>query len=219
MSGLSHIGIWGRTRGGKTTKAKEKIAGVPRVLVVDPDDEFQGIVDERLEIAGTDRAAFLPMIQYMAARWGGVFRLAIYPADGVDGAEFIDTLGGVIKELQDPYNNNFEGFELCILVDEIADFFPNRQHVAPKFWTLIRRGLKRGVFIIGTSQRMAEVGISFRSNCATDYYYPLQTTTDIDEALKRLGREYQPTLRQLNNHQFLMRGLDGQVTPGENPPQ
>ncbi len=162
ISDGSHMCVFGRTRSGKTHYVKWLLANEKRYIVFDPDEEFNG--------SGIVKVHTLPDLkEVLNDCCGGNFRIAFIPT-GHDDAEVLHSVSETIFQLQSVMIDSpkFSAQNITFVVDEMADTVPNANSSKyPGFLKLARRGAKRGVSIIGISQRPADVATKFRSQAAT----------------------------------------------------
>ena len=200
-----HIGVWGRTKSGKTTLTKTLIKGRSRVVIFDPMGEYEGVQVEALPA----------MVEAIADRWGGSFQVAYRPPDFGDPVAHLDAFAEIVRAVQKPYQLGEESRSLTVVVDELAMTFPNVRRASSAFGGLCSRGRHYGIELIGTSQRMADVGTVFRGNTSCDYFLPLRAAVDVGAATDLIGREHVAALRALQNHEYLcFKG--GELTRGKN---
>ena len=207
-----HIGIWGRTKSGKTTRARAILSSRPRVIAVDPaytaqftERDGYVCVEDELSLVRAIRAS------------GSSYRIAYRPDKDLDPPHVLDSLVKILECVQLPYIEGRDDTHLTLYIDELVEFFPNRQNACPGFSRLCSQGRHAGIGIVASSQRMAKVHTDFRGNTTQDYFFSPRAAVDVDEAIKLIGREHRGKLCTLRPHEYL-HWKDGQLTTGHNPP-
>ncbi|HEV7283956.1 MAG TPA: hypothetical protein VGN75_03790 [Kaistia sp.] len=208
-----HIGIWGRTKSGKTTRAALLLRGHARVVAYDPFEQFSRLATAR----ATTLTGVLHAVdaQWRARRWC----VQYVPPKGVDPQEAMHRLCELLFQVQEGYYRREHDNQVMFAVDEMADPCPN---VIPKkgmdgFRRMCRFGRHYGIGVIGTSQRMADVTTAFRGNTSQDYFFPLRGERDYVAAEGLLGRQHRDALRALQPHRAI-HWVDGAANLVRNPP-
>jgi hypothetical protein len=205
-----HIGVWGRTKSGKSTRVKLILSDTPRFVVMDPLGEYG-------DVAGMTATTLQQVLFSLDARWYAPSLAVRYvPPRTVDPVDALERLCALLFKVQEPYQSGRDYRQLILAVDELADAAPNVQRKAGQFDALARRGRHWGIGIIGSSQRMASVTTTFRGNTTQDYFFPLREARDYDAAGALIGRERIADLRALVPHTAL-HFADGRVTRVTNP--
>lgn len=199
-----HVGIWGRTGSGKTTLARKLVAARRRLVAFDPMAEYNGVIV-------TDELA---MREAIAAGWRDGFRVSIVPAAGAEWRALLHRVSRELVAIQEPYRAGADDRPLTLLVDELAGAYPNERPPADRdgFGDLCRRGRHWGVQLVGASQRLADVSTVFRSACRLDIYLSQEDHSDLDAAVRRLGREHLERLRAMPPFRGLVRQSGGAVS-------
>ena len=183
------LGIFGASGCGKTTKARELIQRLNRVIFFEPlADDLRRLTEKD----GFKAVVGLPEIfRKVRTDFAKGFKIAYYPAAGSETDE--------LSKLSD--------FLMTILViDELDLSFPTGESLKnPRngFKNLCCRGRHTGIHIVGLSQRMHLVDNVFRANCSAVYLYRHSEPADIDVGLKIIGREYRDKFRALDNFQYI----------------
>jgi hypothetical protein len=102
-------------------------------------------------------------------------------------------------------------------VEEMAAALPNKQTFTT-FQGLCERGRHYQIRLVGTAQRLAKVHPDFRNACGVNYFFPMESETDYQEAAKLLrpcGREWVDRLRSLKPHEYIVK-RNGQAEFGKN---
>ena len=190
-----HIGIWGRTKSGKSTRARELIKAKKRLLVFDGMDEYGALAPVRVEsVAGLRKA--------IRAGWKRGFKIRYCFGDDADAVKELDGVARALKQVQQPYKTFKDNRKITFLVEEMAECFPNVRRPASDFGGLCHRGRHFGIELIGVSQRMADVSTVFRGCTSEDYFFPPRASVDIDAAVMLIGKDNRAGLQKLVNHQF-----------------
>ena len=196
------LGIFGASGCGKTTKARELIGGLNRVIFFEPlADDLRRLVEKD----GFKAVAGLPEL-FRKVRAGFVkgFKLAYYPATG-DEVRELSQISDFLMTVQAGYGFQHNA-QMTLVVDELDLSFPTGESLKnPRngFKNLCCRGRHTGIHVIGLSQRMHLVDNIFRANCSAVYLYRHSEPADIDVGLKIIGREYRDRFRALDNFQYI----------------
>lgn len=140
-----HMYFCGNSGTGKSSKIKEMMKIVPRVIIFDPDDEYG-------ELSGVVRTTnATELVNALRSHKNKSLKIA-YVAEGVKAFEF--------------WANCAFNWQNCVAVaEEIADVTTASK--APPAWgRLIRRGRKYGIQICAVTQRPAEADKTILSNAA-----------------------------------------------------
>ena len=193
------LGIFGASGCGKTTKARELIRCLNRVIFFEP------LADDLRRLVASDgfkAVAGLPeLFRKVRADFAKGFKIAYYPAAGSETDE-LSKLSDFLMAIQSGYGFQHNA-QITLAVDELDLGFPTGESLKnPRngFKNLCCRGRHTGIHIVGLSQRMHLVDNVFRANCSAVYLY---RHTDIDVGLKIIGREYRDRFRALDNFQYI----------------
>lgn len=196
------LGIFGASGCGKTTKARELIKGLNRVIFFEPlADDLRRLVEND----GFKAVAGLPeLFRKVRAGFAKGFKLAYYPAAGNE-VEELGQIADFMMTIQSGYGFRHNA-QITLVVDELDLSFPTGESLKnPRsgFKNLCCRGRHTGIHIVGLSQRMHLIDNVFRANCSAVYLYRHSEPADIDVGLKIIGREYRDTFRALDNFQYI----------------
>lgn len=133
-----HEYVMGASGSGKSYYVKRKITGLPRVIVWDPDDEYG-------DIAGGETVSLAAELVARAHEGNGIIRY-VPPALSQKQKELAHNLCCAVA---------FEWFNCVLVAEEIADV-TSPSKAGGDWGVVLRRGRKRGVTVIGVSQRPAE---------------------------------------------------------------
>lgn len=208
----SRTGIWGGTGSGKSTRIKELVQNQNRVIVLDPTGDWGRERGYRIykTLNGIYKA--------MKAGWNTGFKLVLYVDEmAAFPPDVLQQLSKGLMAVQTPYFNNKDRREITVVIDEMADFYPNMTLKADQmaFKSLVNKGRHYGINIIGASQRLAEVHTNFRGNCKEHYFFRMGSAVDYNTAAQTMGREYLAKHRALKTHQYL-HFKSGTVSEGKN---
>lgn len=153
------IGVWGASGSGKSSWVKRRIAGLTRLVVFDPQDEY----------GGRNLVSFRPyeadqLSSHIRDHWAD-FRAAYVPPAGRE-AEALSKLCWYLVELQDWHKAKGKPFpKITLVAEELNLAFPTHgATLCTGFAEVCSRGRKRHIEVIGVSQRVAEVATRFRDN-------------------------------------------------------
>lgn len=196
------LGIFGASGCGKTTKARELIRNLNRVIFFEPlADDLRRLVEKD----GFKAVAGLPeLFRKVRADFSKGFKLAYYPAAG-DEVRELSQLSDFLMNIQSGYGFRHSA-QITLVVDELDLGFPTGESLKnPRngFKNLCCRGRHTGIHVVGLSQRMHLVDNVFRANCSGVYLYRHSEPADIDVGLKIIGREYREKFRALDNFQYI----------------
>lgn len=212
-------GVWGCSGSGKTTRAKELLEERSRVIAFDPmDRDFRGRSFKRC-------ASKLQVLKTIRDGWQDGFKIQI--PTGFDKktclkimAEFVPMLFDVMQPYADE-RRDMEGREITLMIDEGDLFIPNDrsgEEIQAHIDNLTRRGRHYGIETILASQRMAQVGTTFRGNCTEHYIFAQADHNDVKAALAILGPEHKKDLIGLKAHEYIHKSMQpgGGITKGRN---
>ena len=202
------IGIWGARGSGKSTVALALVKPQPRVVVLDPLDEYSGKGFQRVE-------SRVDLWRAIKRRWAaGKWRLAYVPAD--DPANALDALAAGLATVQQPFKDGRDDRGMTLLVEEASLSFPVTAPPAGRqsFRRLVNVGRHWVVSIIATSQRMAQVHNDLRGNTSADYFLRLRAAVDYQAAAALIGRANAERLGQIGEHRYL-KFAGGMLTEGD----
>lgn len=165
--------IFGKSGSGKSYFAKEMIAGIDRIICFDPEDEY-GSLTGFVRIEGIEK-----LQAYLKQHWRGAFRVAYVPVVQREEIE-LHNVSMLVMAMQAPFKDGKFDRKVTLLADELNTSFPlNPRPENNGFANICSRGRKRGVNLIGISQRPAEVGMRFRGNLDELRCFRLATPHDV----------------------------------------
>lgn len=209
MKAAEHTGIWGRSKSGKSTQAKAMIKRHDKVIVFDCLNEYKGIAPVKV----SSRLSLLRAMKKPR------FKIRYVP-DGpdFDAEQELNRLCKILFDVQGPYRDTGKGAILTLVVEEMAECAPNVRRVNSPFQAMCSRGRHYGVQIIGISQRMADVTMSFRGNTNADYFFPLRTDSDFKAAAdlcRAANPDAETALKKLTRGNYVFIG-NGEFKTGNN---
>lgn len=195
---------------GKSTLARSLALRRPRLVVMDPLDDYGGA---GFAVARSIKAAAHGLRQ----GWAGGFRIRYVPPPGRE-PEALDALSRLLLRAQRPYQQGRDRRPLCLVAEEMQLSFPNRTLPAEltSFPELCSRGRHFGIEVIGVTQRLAEVHTRFRGNAEVHYYLRPDDHRDVTAACAKIGPQHRERLLALRNFEYL-RAQQGIVTAGRVP--
>lgn len=210
----NRTGIWGGSGSGKSTCLKEQLELVDhdRQIVLDP------LQDWKRERGYKTVRSTKEMLTVLKRDWNSSFKI-VFDVDIMkhDPVKTLDEVSRALFVIQEPYNAGRDKRMMTLVVDEMADFFPNQgaKMQRHQFYHLSRKGRHYGINIFGASQRLAEVHPSFRGNARENYFFRQDEAIDVQRALQSLGSEWKSELLGLQDHEYLHK-QQGTITKGKN---
>lgn len=183
--------VVGSSGTGKTKWAISAIGGLDRVVAFDPEEEFcqlPGFV----QVRSLDKLKAL-----LALAWDGAFRIAYIPRDLHEEAD-LHGVSLLVEALGEAYRTGRTEKMVMLVVDELNLSFPNPPK--PKYSGFARicsKGRKRGINVIGVSQRPAEVATRFRGNLDGVRCFALSLPNDWDAVREIMGPDAEAAARKL----------------------
>lgn len=197
-------GIYGMSGTGKSYFSKQLLRSADRVIVFDPEEEYG---DEPGFIECTDLKA---VFEVMNDCWEGSFKIAFVPPNRVvppylpmDGKMrcspfewYLHLLSDAIQKKQAPYKAGKFHKKVLFVVDELNKSFGLHvnENQCYGFFDLCSRGRKRGIDILGITQRPAEVNTTYRGNLARVAVFPLSLPSDWTAVSPYVGQDAQERL-------------------------
>ena len=188
------MAIYGRSGSGKSYYAKKLIAGMDRIVCFDPEDEY-GSLKGFMQVSSLD-----DLLELLSDNWDKNFRVAFVPAAMREEAQ-LHEVSQLLERMQQPYLNHKTDKKVTLLVDELNLSFPlNAKPEYDGFARLCSRGRKRGINIIGITQRPAEVATRFRGNIDRLACFALSVPNDFSVIRGTIGAEAEDKVRGLERY-------------------
>ena len=149
--------ITGQAGSGKSFFAKKLIENQNRVIVFDPEEEYAlkgfHMTDDLKEVKNV-----------LQDCWDSNFKITYIPPVGKE-QQALHGLSLLVEALQKPYLDGKSDKKTILVVDELNLSFPLNWKVEyDGFARIASRGRKRGINVVGISQRPAEIATRFRAN-------------------------------------------------------
>lgn len=176
-SNAGRVGVWGASGSGKSSYVKIKMKGRKRVVIFDPQAEYDG-----KSVGTVDEVR-----RAMVANYNG-FRVSYKPRSGKE-PDCLSALCKLILFAQLPFKETGKGDGLVLVVEEMNLSFPVAGGAAkcPGFAEVCSRGRHYGIEVWGVSQRIAEVDTRFRGNCTETVVFRQKGARDQAAAALELG--------------------------------
>jgi DNA helicase HerA-like ATPase len=130
----------------------------------------------------------------------------IYVPNTGDEEEELNILSKIVLEAQNGYKMKQHSRKLTFVVDELDLGFPSSRNPMNKYFTEIcRRGRHSGINLLGMSQRINQVNITFRSNLSAVFIFRQAEYRDMQAAIQYFGKEWHETIKNLDNYQYICR--------------
>ena len=199
------IGVWGGRGSGKSTRIKEIVKALPRVIVIDPTGEYmreKGFVSYK---------TLKGMYRGIRDNWNKGFKVSLNLSEVMDKEAIVRQISTDLLVMQKAYFDERDTRKITLVIDEMSLCVPNRTMKPDEreFLQLCNLGRHYGVEIIGASQRLAQVHTDFRGNTAENYYLRMMEHVDIQAAKRSIGDQAAklPTLAPHNYLHFTSEGV------------
>lgn len=200
LKDAKRVGVYGGSGSGKSTFVKNYIKGNNRIVIFDPQREYD--VKQRFD-------NLVDVKNHLAANWNIGFRIAITPAPHMADKEpeLLHKLAVLLRHCQQPYADEQDSRKITLLVEEIQLSYPSAKLPAKLngFSYLCTTGRHYGIEIIAVTQRPAQVSTTFRGNTTQNYYFRLLNSTDIKAVGEVMGAKAK-RLADLKTHQYIAFG-------------
>ena len=174
--------IYGKPGSGKSYLTRKLAARQDRVIVFDPEEEYGGLP------GFMECTTLQEVYDCLYDCWDGTFRIAYVPPSGQE-IQKLHHLSLMVEAVGEAYKNGHTDQELMVVVDELNLSFPLTINTTKYsgFARLCSRGRKRGINIIGTTQRPSEVATRWRGNLDRVSVFALAQQIDVEAAAKSTG--------------------------------
>lgn len=193
------IGVFGKSGSGKSHLVKTMIRDYDRVVVVDPEEEYDSLPG----FTRIDNAEAL--LAHLRERWQDDFRVAYVPEPGRERLE-AENAAQILVTLQNAYKNGTLTRGAVLVVDELATCYPIHQgdSVGGGMDAAVSRGRKRGLTVIGVTQRPAEIPTRFRGNLDRIISFRFSTPHDVRAVTGAVGDgAVGEAVQRLEDYQFV----------------
>ncbi|MGB0749706.1 MAG: helicase HerA domain-containing protein [Magnetospiraceae bacterium] len=200
--GGKRMGVYGTSGSGKTTYVKKLVREMPRLVVFDPEEEYSDLPG----MVTVDHPRRLGEI--LDDCKDGHFRVAFVPEEGREEFD-LDQVCKLVSQVQRPFLTGEHTLKTTLVVDELNLSFPlNWQPKFNQFARACSRGRKRGINVIGVTQRPAEVGTRFRGNLNRVACFRLSVPNDWKVIRETMGPDAETAVRELGqfSHVFWENG-------------
>ena len=190
--------VFGKSGSGKTHLVKTKILGTAdRVVIFDPEEDY---IDLKGFIAVYSLEKLLEVLKDC---WDSSFLISFVPDPGFEEKQ-LHEVSCLIERLQEPYKQGKTNSKILLVVDELNLSFPlNYKPDFSGFARLCSRGRKRGVSIVGVTQRPAEVATRFRGNLDRLVAFNFSLPNDLRVIRETCGGEAEIQVQKLQKYQYL----------------
>lgn len=181
MINYQRIGIFGRSKSGKSTLMDRMLRGHKRVILFDA-------IDERAATARKEGFTEVTCLNELQDRvndtYSTGFRYWFHPSYDCDLIGALSDLSLFMLDIQTQYaerNGTSSRPGLMLAVDEMADCFPNysMKKGQGQFENMCRMGRHKGIHLIGATQRPAEVSTKFRGQLEKRFLFNLTEPADL----------------------------------------
>lgn len=189
------MAIYGKSGSGKSYYLKSIIKDMDRVVVFDPEEEYG-------ELPGfTEVDRLSDLLELLRDCWDTSFRVAYVPSAGRE-PEDLHKVSQIIERIGEAYKCGKLDKTMAFAVDELNLSFSLTVNTdkLDGFARLCSRGRKRGIHLIGSTQRPAEVSTRFRGNLDRIAVFQLAQKIDVDAAAKAVGDRLYDMLPQCKEH-------------------
>ena len=192
------LGFFGASGSGKTYRAKQLTKGLKRLVVFDPTPEVDWATECDDGVFYMDEAR-----EFIENHFNSEFRVCIVPHFG-DETKELNGLCLFLINLQKHFKTH--GAKITLVVDEMdLSFCTGTMQKNPRnfFGYLCRRGRHLGVNLLGLSQRINQVDITFRANLSGVYFFQHSELADIDQAKKIIPKQYHAKFMNLKPFDYI----------------
>lgn len=192
------LGFFGASGSGKTYRAKQLCKGLKRLIVFDPTPEVDWAAECNDGVFYPDEAR-----EYIRNHFDSGFRVCIVPSFGNEAKE-LNGLCMFLIDLQKHYKTH--GAKITLVNDEMdLSFATGTMQKNPRnmFGYLCRRGRHLGINLLGLSQRINQVDITFRANLSGCYFFQHTELADIEQCKKLLPKQYHAKFSQLKAFDYI----------------
>lgn len=215
--------ITGKSGSGKSNSAsviaEELLDNNYNLLVVDPEGEYYGL-KEKYEIlhVGNDDLCDVQVTPQHAEQLAEIalernMPIILDVSDYLDADEASELIANVVRELFQKEKDVRKPF--LLMIEEMQEYLPQqggRDELSELLERVAKRGRKRGLGMLGMSQRPSSVDKDFITQCDWMLWHRLTWQNDIDVVRKVLGSEIAEQVEDLDTGEgFLMTDWDESV--------
>jgi predicted CoA-binding protein len=215
--------VTGKSGSGKSNTAnviaEQLLDNNYNLLVVDPEGEYYGL-KEKYEIlhVGNDE---LCDVQVTPNHAGQIAEIALERnmpvildvSDYLDAEEAKELIANTVRELFQKEKDARKPF--LLMIEEMQEYLPQQggnDELSELLERVAKRGRKRGLGMLGMSQRPSSVDKDFITQCDWMVWHRLSWETDIDVVRKVLGKEVADEVEKLETGEgYLMTDWDESV--------
>lgn len=191
--------VLGKSGSGKSQLFERvMLSQLKRSIIFDPEEEYD-------QLKGYVQIETIAALRsYIHANWKNDFKIVFVPKSSKIERD-LDSVSALVWKLQDkPYKTGLLSKKVTLVVDELQLGFP--LHPNPDFeWfsQVITRGRKRGINVIGMTQRPAKICTDFRGNLDTIHCLALSAPVDWKALREMMGGEAESELRTAAQFAYL----------------
>jgi hypothetical protein len=189
------------------------------LLIVDPEGEYYGL-KERYEIlhVGNDDLCDVQVSPSHAPQLAEIalernMPIILDVSDYLDGDEASDLIANVVRELFKKEKDARKPF--LLVIEEMQEYLPQQggtDELSELLERVAKRGRKRGLGMLGMSQRPSSVDKDFITQCDWMVWHRLTWQNDVDVVRKVLGSDVADQVEDLDTGEgFLMTDWDESV--------
>ncbi len=189
------------------------------LLIVDPEGEYYGL-KERFEIlhVGNDDLCDVQVSPSHAERLAEIalernMPIILDVSDYLDGDEASELIANVVRELFKKEKDARKPF--LLVIEEMQEYLPQQggtDELSELLERVAKRGRKRGLGMLGMSQRPSSVDKDFITQCDWMVWHRLTWQNDVDVVRKVLGSDVADQVEDLDTGEgFLMTDWDESV--------
>jgi hypothetical protein len=215
--------VTGKSGSGKSNTAsvvaEQLLDNNYNLLIVDPEGEYYGL-KEKYEIlhVGNDELCDVQVTPNHAGQLAEIaigrnMPIILDVSDYLDGEEAKELIANTVRELFQKEKDARKPF--LLMIEEMQEYLPQQggsDELAELLERVAKRGRKRGLGMLGMSQRPSSVDKDFITQCDWMVWHRLTWQNDIDVVKKVLGTEVAAEIEDLNTGEgYLMTDWDESV--------
>jgi hypothetical protein len=215
--------ITGKSGSGKSNSAsviaEELLDNNYNLLVVDPEGEYYGLKEEyEILHVGNDDLCDVQVTPNHAEQLAEIalernMPIILDVSDYLDGDAASELIANVVRELFQKEKDVRKPF--LLMIEEMQEYLPQQggnDELSELLERVAKRGRKRGLGMLGMSQRPSSVDKDFITQCDWMLWHRLTWQNDIDVVRKVLGSEIADEVEELDTGEgYLMTDWDESV--------